>query len=185
MGNSTKKRSIVLAFVICTGISFSSFAAQQKSQSISQEDFYIGAGFSSNSVNTRGFDDATGYQIYAGYNLPLEFAGATHTVEVGYMDSGDFESSYLGINPVDPFGPLITYKVKENVTGLWGTYTFIYPLSDNVSVVARGGLDIGDDDGLMLGAGFEFSFDAPVKLRLELVDRSDTRSLQFNVVYAL
>lgn len=177
-------RKIIFLMLIGIGIQSNALAAGQ--QGISQGDFYIGGGFSSNSLSggtvvggslVGGWDDAIGYQFFGGYKLPVDLANASHSVEVGYMDSGDFDSSYIS------GGTLI--KTTQSASGLWGTYTFIWPASDVVSLIARGGLDIGDDDGLMLGGGVEFNFDAAVTLRLEMVIRDNIDSLQVNIAYQL
>lgn len=168
------KRALILASLLIFGIQMNATAAETQSSRIS-DDFYVGAGLSSNSLT--GFDDATGFQIFGGYILPFRVGGATHSVEVGYMDSGDFEETILFLG--------IPFEIDESAEGLWGTYTFNKPLADNVNLIARGGFDIGDDDGLMLGIGFEFDFDAPIKLRTEFVQRDNVDSLQLNVVYAL
>lgn len=167
-------RHIIFLILICIGFQSSALAAGKRG--VSQSDFYIGGGFGSNSLS--GFDDATGFQFFGGYKLPIDLANATHSVEVGYMDSGDFEETIV----IPFFG---TISAKADAKGLWGTYTFIWPASDVVSLIARGGLDLGDDDGLMIGGGVEFNFDAPVTLRLELVQRDNIDSLQLNVAYQL
>lgn len=183
-GEIPMTRKLIFLILICIGIQSSALAAGN--QGISKGDFYIGGGFSTNSLGggvviggsvVGGWDDAIGFQFFGGYKLPIDLADASHSVEVGYMDSGDFDSSYISGGT--------TIKASQSASGLWGTYTFIWPASDVVSLIARGGLDIGDDDGLMIGGGVEFNFDAAVTLRLEMVVRDNIDSLQVNVAYQL
>jgi len=175
------KKLMTTALFLLLGTQMNAMAAT--AGNVAGGGYYMGGGLSSNSLS--GFDDATGYQIFGGYILPYQGGGATHSVEFGYMDTGDFETSFQTINLLDPFGPPLTVDVEENVTGLWATYTFNMPLSASVNLLARGGLDFGDDDGLMVGVGFEFDFDAAFKLRTELVQRDNVDSLQLNIVVPL
>ena len=53
--------------------------------------YYMGAGMGINS--TQDFSNTAGYQIFAGYCLDFNFKSprSKTSVEVGYMDSGDFQ----------------------------------------------------------------------------------------------
>jgi len=51
-----------------------------------------------------------------------------------------------------------------------------------LNVVARAGLDIGDDDGFMFGAGLGFNLNPKMELRGEYVMRDTVDSLQVNFV---
>lgn len=163
------KRAIFI-LLACVGFQSSAYA-----EPFSERDFYIGGGFSSNSLD--GFDDATGYQIFGGMDLPFSWAGAKHTVELGYMDSGDFDFDAIF------FG--IPISTSVSASGIWGSYDLSWNVAKNVNLFTRLGFDAGDDDGIMYGAGAEFFFDAPVTLKVEIVKRENIDSLQFNVSYPL
>jgi len=46
-------------------------------------------------------------------------------------------------------------------------------------------LDIGDDSGLMVGAGVSYTTSEKIELRFEYVARDEVDSLQFNFLYHL
>ena len=131
-----------------------------------QDRMYLGAGISRNDPNTSVLDDGTGFQIFGGYDLPVKISGANLSVEVGYWDSGDF----------DPAG---------SADGLWATAVIGLHLSRDVDLLGRAGFDFGDDDGFMIGLGVGVKMNKHVELRGEYVERDETDSLQFNVVYHL
>lgn len=92
------------------------------------------------------------------------------------MDSGSFDQ-----NVTAPGFLSRTYSVKAQ--GLWGTAVLDFPIQDQISVIGRLGLDIGDDDGLMIGAGLGFDVNKNIELRAEYVIRDNIDSLQANLVF--
>jgi hypothetical protein len=56
------------------------------------------------------------------------------------------------------------------------------PLNQNVSAIGRLGLDIGDDDGVMIGFGLGFPMSQKTDLRVEYVIRDNIDSFQLNLV---
>jgi hypothetical protein len=56
-------------------------------------------------------------------------------------------------------------------------------LTPSIELLARAGLDFGDDDGFMAGIGVGFNLTKSFKLRLEFVQRENVDSIQFNLVY--
>lgn len=166
-----KIRVGLFAVSLWLGVTGSAFAQQG-------EGIYVGAGVSSNSLN--GFDDATGFQFFAGYDLtqagvstpPFKLA-----VEAGYMKSGTFESE------VTMFG--VTTRVETEADGLWATGVARYPVNPRTELLARLGLDLGDDDGLMFGVGVGYDLTNRTQLRGEFVARDNVDSLQINLAYEL
>lgn len=139
-----------------------------------QDSFYAGAGLSLNSLS--GYDDAMGYQVFAGYDLDFLNLGAVRlAVEVGYMNSGDFEFEETF------FGQTFTFKT--DASGLWATGVVSYPLSDRFDLVGRLGLDFGDDDGFMLGGGAGYRVADQWGVRAEYVMRDNIDSLQLNAAF--
>lgn len=97
-------------------------------------------------------------------------------VEVGYFNSGKFsETVDLGI--------LGRYKAEADAKGVWATAVGSYPLSPEFSLIGRLGIDFGDDDGLMLGAGVGYAVSQQIEVRGEYVIRDNIDSLQANIVY--
>jgi len=140
-------------------------AAAAEKQLLDTSKVYFGGGISSNDLS--GFDKATGFQFFGGYKLDYKLGTGALGVELGYMDSGEFDSA---------FG-------STEAKGIWATAVGAWPVSRNVNIIARLGFDFGDDDGLMLGGGVGYSVAKNLDLRGEYVIRDNIDSLQFNVVY--
>lgn len=139
-------------------------------EDLNENQIYFGGGFS---LNDAGFsDNATGFQVFAGFPLPVKVENVNLSVEVGYMDSGDFDRRVSAFD---------SNSLKAN--GLWGTAVADIPLKGDISAIGRIGLDIGDDDGVMIGAGVSFTLNEQTALRLEYVVRDTIDSLQLNLVF--
>ena len=125
----------------------------------------IAGGIANNSVGGN-VDDELGVQFFGAYDLnQVNLMESVKTsVEVGYMDYG-----FHG----------------KNSGGLWVNGVVNGPLSQPFGWLARLGLDLGDDSGLMFGAGISYSLDRRTALRGEYVIRDDIDSLQFNIIYHL
>ncbi len=147
-------------------------ATQVSAESLDTNKIYFGGGIGFNDINDNYYDDdAVGFQVFAGIPLPVKTENVKLSVELGYMDSGDFDRS-------TPFAS----TTKAN--GLWGTAVAELPLNNNnISLLGRLGLDIGDDDGLMAGVGIGFAMSQSMDLRLEYVARDHIDSLQLNLVF--
>jgi hypothetical protein len=124
-------------------------------------DVYGGAGLSLNSAS--GYDDATGYQFFLGYDLK------------GVKDSGDFD--------YEECFPGFCVSGSDSADGLWGTGVIFLPIAKQLDFIGRLGLDIGDDDGIMFGVGVGYAIDKKIQLRGEYVIREDIDSLQANLAF--
>ena len=135
---------------------------------------FFGAGISQNDASGAS-DEGTGYQIFGGYEFGQVAQNVALDLEVGYMDSGDIKgcARVLGVRVCD----------EDNATGLWATGVGRLQLNPQFELLARAGLDFGDDDGLMVGIGAGFNVNKQTQLRFELVERDDISSLQLNFVY--
>ena len=94
----------------------------------------------------------------------------TSALEIGYMDTGNFEN----INN--------TTK-SDDVSGVWVAMLESVPLSRKTDMLARLGYDFGDDDGLLLGTGMQYKFTTKIALRMEYVARQNVNALQANVLF--
>ena len=126
--------------------------------------FSIGVGISDNSIS-RPRDDETGFQFFAAYDLDQInlMEGVTSSVEFGFMDFG----------------------FSGDDTGIWASYVVDGAFSGQFGWLAQIGFDIGDDSGLMVGAGAKYAVDEKMDLRVEYVVRDEVDSLQFNLLYHL
>jgi len=148
------------------------------STGVQAEGTYGGGGIGFNSVDVSGFDSAIGFQFFGGYDLDIVLGeNVTTAIEVGYKMSGDFEADF------EFFGETIT--LSESADGLWFAGVARHPINDQVSLLGRLGLDLGDDDGLLFGFGGEYTVSDQVGVRAEYIIRSDTSALEFNLTYRL
>jgi hypothetical protein len=130
--------------------------------------FYLGGGFSANSLP--GVGSARGYQIFGGYDLNVKINDDIATaLELGYMNSGNFER-YDGSTKSD------------DAKGVWFSALESVPLSNKTDMLVRLGYDFGDDDGLILGTGLQYKFDTKVAFRMEYVARDHIDGLQANLL---
>lgn len=142
---------------------------QANAAGLDTKDLYFGAGLGFNSVNTNRFyndSDATGFQVFAGLPLSVNIGSAALAVEVGYMDTGNFDRG-------------------GKANGLWSTAVASLPLNNNLKLLGRLGFDFGDDDGVMVGAGIGFPLANTMDMRFEYVIRDNVDSLQANLVFHL
>lgn len=165
------KRILVVALTLMVVMSAGLASA---ANGFDAKNMYAGFGLGMNSLS--GFDDAMGWQIFGGYDLPFKLGPAKTAVEVGYMESGEFEQSITL-----PFFGTITATAEAK--GIWATGVVAYPVNPQVDLIGRLGLDLGDDDGLMFGVGAGYAFNKQVSLRAEYVVRNEIDSLQANLVY--
>lgn len=136
-----------------------------------KDKIYFGAGLGFNSLSGIDLSDGMGYQFFAGYDLPVKMGKGKLSIEAGYMDTGNMEfANFFGI------------PIEAKAKGLWGTAVYSLPLQKSLSLIARAGLDIGDDDGLIIGAGLGFKLSPKMELRGEYVIRDNVDSLQVNFV---
>ena len=148
----------VLALLVTTSTAYA--------QNFDTKQIYFGAGAGFNSVNNNNFynnSNAVGFQVFAGLPLAVNMGSAALAVEVGYMDTGNFDRG-------------------GSANGLWSTAVASLPLNNNLKLVGRLGYDFGDDDGAMIGAGLGFPVAKKMDMRVEYVVRDHIDSLQANLV---
>ena len=140
---------------------------QANAADIDTKQFYFGAGIGFNSVNNNNFyndSDAVGFQVFAGHPLAVDMGNAELAVELGYMDTGDFDRG-------------------GSANGLWSTAVISLALNNDLKLLGRLGYDFGDDDGVMVGAGIGFPVASKMDMRIEYVVRDNIDSLQLNLVF--
>ena len=154
--------SLSLISVLLVSSIFLPVIAQDDEPLLDRNLFSIGAGISDNSA---GKSDKTGYQFFVAYDLNQInlMNGVSSSVEFGIMD----------------------YGFSGDSTGIWGTYVVDGQISDQFLWLGRAGYDIGDDNGLMFGAGVSYLMNSKSQFRVEYVIRDDIDSLQFNFLYHL
>jgi hypothetical protein len=138
--------------------------ADENEPLLDKNKFSIGAGLSTNSIS-RPVSDEIGFQFFGAYSLDQVklMESVNSSVEFGYMD----------------------YGFSGNSSGIWATYVVDGTISGKFGWLARLGLDIGDDSGLMIGVGLDYSINSRMDLRGEYVIRDEVDSLQFNILYDL
>lgn len=136
---------------------------------IKADQIYVGGGLGFNSLPAAG--SATGFQFIAGYEFATKLNDdITSAVELGYMDTGDFDQLNTSAN-------------ISAAKGAWLSYVASVPLSNKTDMLARLGFDFGDDDGFLFGTGLQYKFNTKVAFRTEYVARQNVNSLQGNVIF--
>ena len=158
------KFPITLIMVLTLGAVLVPVHAQENKPLLEREQFSIGVGISNNEVSGTNKDD-TGFQFFMAYDLDQIdlMEGVNSSVEFGFMDFG----------------------FDKDDTGIWASYVVDGTISGRIGWLAQAGLDIGDDSGLLLGAGLKFMLNDKSDLRFEYVKRDEVDSLQFNFLYHL
>jgi hypothetical protein len=140
-----------------------------QAEELSADRLYLGGGFNFNDVSSRG--SATGFQFFGGYEFKFKWNEDISTaLEVGYMDSGNFDH----------------YKARngnKDAKGVWAAVLESVPLSNKTDMLVRLGYDFGNDDGVLLGTGLQYKFDTKLAFRMEYVARQHVNSLQANLLY--
>jgi len=131
---------------------------------------YVGGGVSENIVDSPfggGSDDAIGYTLFGGYEFDNDYAQIKTSAEIGYSKTDDFDD------------------VDDDISGLWvaGVIEKDLPeINNNLFVIGRAGLDFGDDDGLLLGAGGGFHITPKVDVRGEYLAKNASTVYQASLV---
>ncbi|MDH5472525.1 MAG: hypothetical protein OEY87_00290 [Gammaproteobacteria bacterium] len=134
---------------------------------LDRSEISIGGGIARNSIDTPFGDfTETGVQFFAAYDLNRVniMQGVNSSVELGYMDYG---------------------FARGDSGGLWVTGVIDGAIQNNFGWLARLGLDLGDDSGIMFGAGVSFGINRQMDLRGEYIIRDDIDSLQINLIFHL
>ena len=156
----------IVGLIVLTSFGMS-VSATALAEAFDSKRIYVGGGLGFNSLP--GFGSARGVQVFGGYALKSKLNEDISTaLEIGYMDSGNFDDFNNTFNAGD-------------ATGVWIAAVESVQLTRKVDMLARFGFDFGDDDGLLLGAGMQYKFDTKVALRTEYVAREHVNSLQVNV----
>jgi hypothetical protein len=136
---------------------------------------YVGGGISYNNLDfgsiIKGADSeaAMGLQLFAG--LPIENAidNIETFAEVGFFRTKNFNFS----------------GTKERVAGISGSIILQRNLNEidaNLYGLGRIGLEVGDDDGILMGVGAGYRITPKVDVRLELINKDLISSYQANAL---
>lgn len=162
-----KNLLLVLAFCAIPATAF----AESNAQGFQAERLQLGGSVSQNVVDSPfggSHVDAAGLSIFAGYELDNDLEQVKTTVEAGYTQTDDFFN-----------GP------NSDISGFWfaGVAEKQLPeINPNLFAIARLGLDIGDDDGILLGAGAGFHLTPKVDVRGEYINKDASSVYQASFV---
>lgn len=151
------------------------FITQTANAHCTKKKFYAGGGLLLNSVS--GYDSSAGFQMMAGYclNLKLGDPRVKASAELGYMNSGDFERTHQRGN-----GTIATQSVSYD--GLWLSAVGEYKFTPRYHMLGRLGLDAGDDNGILVGAGAAMNLTSFAQVRGEYIIRDNVSSVQINFI---
>ncbi len=153
-----------LAMILTFGIAVAPSHAQENPPILDRNLFSIGAGISDNEISNPD-EDEIGFQFFAAYDL----------VEINLME---------GVNSSVEFG-FMDFGFDEDDSGIWASYVVDGSISGGIGWLAQAGFDIGDDSGLLFGAGLTVMLNEKSDLRLEYVQRDEVDSLLINFLYQL
>jgi opacity protein-like surface antigen len=165
------KQIIVLGMLVFTTGAASAHCMQNK--------YYVGAGMGINS--TQDFTSSTaGYQIFAGYCLDFNFKSprSKTSVEVGYMDSGEFEKDQ-DIFANNPNRSSIV-EVNKSYSSVWLAGLAEYKFDNKMHIMGRLGLDVGDQTGVLFGGGVGYNVTKYAQIRAEYILHDEVDSFQLN-----
>jgi hypothetical protein len=137
--------------------------------------FYVGSGISYNDldfgsiINGAGDKTAMGLQLFAG--LPIE--NAIDNIET-FTEVGFFRTNHFNFS-----------GNKEQVTGISASIVLQRNLNEidaNLYGLGRVGLELGDDDGILMGIGAGYRLTPKVDVRLEFVNKDLISSYQANAL---
>lgn len=160
-------KKAVLAMALATCINT---YADDSSINFEINNLYIGGGFSNNIIDspfTAGNSDATGFSVFAGYELSNDIKQIDTSIEAGYSQTRDFFAD-------------------NDIKGIWisGVAQKALPEIDSrLSAIARLGLDLGDDDGLFIGAGAAFMIMPRAEARVEYINKDATTVYQLSGIF--
>jgi len=169
-----KQRIVGVVLVVCGGFGVPVASAAPPAGGAGAP-YYVGAGGSLNSVS--GSDYGLGVQVFGGYDLGSVNA-VRFAVEAGYLDTGRMDYSGSVTAPAGSLG-----SSSARARGLWATGLGRVPVSKDVEILGRLGLDFGDDDGVVVGVGAAFNGNRRTQFRAEFVVRDHVDSIQVNVTY--
>lgn len=140
--------------------------------------YYVGAGMGMNSAET--YSTTAGYQFFAGYCLDFNFKSprSRTSVEVGYLDSGDFEKETDIFQNNPNRSQIVT--VTESYSGLWFSGLAEYKFDNKMHIMGRLGLDVGDQTGILFGGGAGYNVTKYAQVRAEYVLHDEINSFQVN-----
>lgn len=163
------KKVVAVSAVVLMSVTPFANTALAEDAAVDARRLYAGGGFGFNSLPGGG--SATGFQFFGGYEFNFKLNEDISTaLEIGYMDSGEFDR-YNGNNN------------DSDAKGLWASVLESVPLSNKTDMLVRLGYDFGDDDGVLLGTGLQYKFDTKVAFRMEYVARQNVNGLQANILF--
>ena len=172
----TKRTTLATTLLLTTLAS----AAVLSGNALAATPYSAGIGITSNTAEeSDSYKVASGYQIFAGYDFNYKIANMVGVkAELGFSDSGDYDGK-----PQISGGTVVTPETY-NSTGGWLAAVFDYNLfGSSFDFLLRAGFDFGDEDGGLIGGGFNYNYDPKIDLRLEYVIRDESESGQINVSY--
>lgn len=155
------------------------FVSQTSFAHCMHEKYYVGGGVAINSAGN--YSETNGYQFLGGYCLDFNFKSpkSKTSVELGYMSSGNFEREYQ-VAPNNPNRPVRSVTEQDSYQGLWFSGLAEYKFDPKIHVMGRVGLDMGDDNGIFIGAGIGFNLTRWAQIRAEYIEKSAVTSMQLN-----
>lgn len=145
------------------------------SHTLAEKQFYAGAGLTLDIVSTpfskHASDYALGAAAFFGYNFKAQAAGILPKLELGYSRTDDF------------------YKINNvhyDIEGFWlaaGVQKHLPEVDPKLYVLAKAGVDLGDDSGLFQGFGIGYSLLPELGLQFEYRNKNASISNQIQLIF--
>lgn len=165
---------IIIASLVAIAAN-SATAEEASSKAPVANGLYLGGGISYNNLDAGSIfkevdsDSASGFQLFAGLPISSSIKGFKTFVELGYFQTNNFK--FLG--------------VKERVKGVSGSFVLqrnLNEINPNLYGLARIGVELGDDDGMLMGIGAGYRLSPKVEVRAEFVNKDLITSYQANAL---
>ena len=162
---------LLLTSIITTSLAIPAFADEEANKKIQVENrLYVGGGLNMNVIDSPfgGSDDASGVTLFAGYKFDNNIhQDLTTSLEFGYGNTSDFGND-------------------KDITSLYLAAVGDKKLPEidpKLSVIGKIGLDVGDDDGILLGAGVGYQVAPAVQVRLEFINKDASSQYQASALF--
>ncbi len=143
-------------------------------QSMAEKQFYAGGGATLDQVSTPFVKEesnyAPGMAAFVGYNFKQQAIGIVPKLELGYSKTEDFHKDRKGDYEIEGF--LFAAGIQK----------YLPEIDPNLYVLAKAGVDLGDDSGLFQGFAVGYKLIPEVGVQFEYRNKNASISNQIQVL---
>ncbi|MDF1762933.1 MAG: hypothetical protein P1U57_05950 [Oleibacter sp.] len=162
-----------LPVLLALGVSSTALTVSQASAEPITDRLYLGAGISHNVIDSpfggRSYD-AFGTTFFGGLTFDNNYQGLMTAMEFSYSDTEDFFDNNRGDADINGFAAsLVAEKSLPEIDA-------------RLAALGRIGVDFGDDDGILLGAGASFKASEALGFRAEYINKDASNVYQLSAL---